>query len=266
MIINIELLTASANTFLPPQEATLLNGIVFGTSLPSHSIVYNEMKRIGISHIAVFSGANIAIMLQSMSGIRAYIGTRLYSLIAILFIVFITFIVGIKAPVMRAAFFSLCTYVAILLRRKKSTLYILLVSLFILLAYKPYWIGSISFQLSYAATVALILFGKGNSSTKENPIVEYFSEEIRTSTAALIGTTPLIFYYFRQISLIAPLSNLAVSFTIPLLLPLGFFGSMVGIFSPNLSRPLYRDWETVSQSRYEPWPAHLLPKLRCHFA
>ncbi len=47
-------------------------------------------------------------------------------------------------------------------------------------------------------------------------------------------TTPIIFWYFREISLIAPFSNLAVSFAVPPLMVLGFVTAILGYIHPLL--------------------------------
>jgi predicted membrane metal-binding protein len=58
-----------------------------------------------------------------------------------------------------------------------------------------------------------------------------------TSLAAQVFTAPIIFIYFKQISLIAPISNLLVSFTIAPLMIFGFVTSILGRMHPVLGIP-----------------------------
>ena len=51
---------------------------------------------------------------------------------------------------------------------------------------------------------------------------------LRTTLSAQIFTVPLIFYYFRQISLISPITNLLISWTIGSIMILGIFLSLLG--------------------------------------
>lgn len=51
----------------------------------------------------------------------------------------------------------------------------------------------------------------------------YFIDELYTSLAAQVFTIPIIFYYFRQISLISPLANIMVAWSI---LPISIFGML----------------------------------------
>ena len=63
-------------------------------------------------------------------------------------------------------------------------------------------------------------FGTGNPN--DSSVVK----DLRTSLAAQIFTAPLIFIYFKQVSLISPLANLLVS---PLVAPLMIFGFITSI-------------------------------------
>lgn len=65
----------------------------------------------------------------------------------------------------------------------------------------------------------IVLFGQTSSKNE-------LWRETKISLAAQILTTPLIFFYFKQISLIAPLSNLLV---VELIAPLTIFGLLTAI-------------------------------------
>lgn len=226
------LFSSVIDEYLPEPAGSLLKGMSFGVPIRSSLNLYNQMKRVGTSHIAVFSGANISIALGAVSFIRGYIGIRYYCMLAILTIFFLASIVGMKAPVARASLFSLCTYVAILLGRKISPLYTILFSFLVLLCLKPYWIQSVSFQLSYTATIALVLAGKARHENSDNYLISYIKEEMRISTAAMIGTAPIIFFNFRQVSLIAPLANVLISFAVGPVLILGLMAGFLGTIDP----------------------------------
>jgi len=223
--------------YLPEPHASLLAGIAFGQNIPPELSLYNQMKRIGLSHIAVFSGANISIVLGSISFIRAYIGNRLFGLIGILFILFSIIIVGAKAPIIRASLFSIFTFVALLTGRRFSGLYLSFISLILILSMKPYWIASVSLQLSYAATIGIMLFGmrlQDNEKSKHF-VYSYIREELRISFAALFATLPIVIISFGQIPVMAPIANVLISFTITPLLLLGFLAGILGELHPSLA-------------------------------
>lgn len=187
----------------------------------------SQLKQAGIIHIAVLSGANITLLISIINIFTAKISKRVSVLINIVLIIFFTAFVSLQAPILRASISALLTHVAIMYGKRTSGIYLLFLSAFISCALFPSWITSISFQLSYAATLGLILF-KYKSPFK-HVLLTYCYEEIMCSISAQIFTVPIIFFYFHQISLISPITNLLISWTIA---PLMFMGFIISIIAP----------------------------------
>lgn len=228
-----EYFSSVINHYLPSTHAELLNGIVFGIQLNKQTIFYYELKQVGLLHLVVLSGMNITLLLTMISvfthRFSKKIGTLLHILIVIIFVTF----VGIQAPIIRATFMSILTSVAILTGKRTQTVYLLLITASVSLILWPEWFKSLSFYLSYAATLGLILFGPRIIQKKDKynlyeRIKFDFELEIKTSLAAQIFTVPLLFWYFRQISLISPIANALVSWTIAPLMVLGFMAASLG--------------------------------------
>ena len=209
------------NNYLPEPHASLLNGIIFGINLKTTQEFYEQLKIVGLLHIVVLSGMNITILATIIGSLTSFFSKRLSILITILFIIIFILFVGPKAPVVRAGFMGILTLVAILTGRKNIVLYSLFLSLIFVAIVFPKWLTSISLLLSYGATLGIIIFGPKPS---ENEIVK----ELKTTLSAQIFTVPLIFIYFKQISLIAPLSNLLVAPIIPPLMIFGFLTAILG--------------------------------------
>ncbi|OGK49159.1 hypothetical protein A3A93_00130 [Candidatus Roizmanbacteria bacterium RIFCSPLOWO2_01_FULL_38_12] len=57
---------------------------------------------------------------------------------------------------------------------------------------------------------------------------DYIKEELRISLAAQIFTVPIIFFYFRQISFVAPIANILVAWLIAPIMILGIITILVG--------------------------------------
>ncbi len=221
--------------FLPEPHASMLNGIVWGIPLTSHPHLVNELKQAGIIHIAVLSGANITLLVEIVHLFTARISRNISILISAVLIIIFTFFVGLQAPIMRASISSILTYVAIINGRRSSALYILFLSAFISCLLFPAWITSISFQLSYAACLGLIFFTY--KSPFKNSLATYCYEEFFCSLSAQVFTIPVIYFYFHQISIVAPLTNLLISWTIGPLMFVGFIITFLGAISPLLVFP-----------------------------
>lgn len=223
-MINPSIFTSVINSYLPEPHASLLNGVIFGINLKTGKEFYQQLKIVGLLHLVVLSGINITLLSSMISSSTKFLSKQLSTLITILVIILFVIFVGPKAPIVRAAFMGLLTHVAIITGRKNYTLYALFLSLFFILIFWPDWLKTVSLQLSYGATLGIILFGQ----TKSN---NYLWKNIRLTLAAQVFTAPIIFFYFKQVSLISPLSNLLVVETIPILMVFGFLTAILGKIS-----------------------------------
>jgi len=213
--------TSIINSYLPEPHASLLNGILFGVNLQSGKEFYEQLRVVGLLHLVVLSGINITLLVSITTEITQYFGKPISILITILTVILFILFVGAKAPIIRAGFMGILTLVAILYGRKNIALYSLFLSLIFISLFWPRWLTSVSLQLSYGATLGIILFG---TSSSQNSLWK----EFKTSLAAQVFTVPIIFIYFKQISFIAPLSNLLVAFTIYPLMIFGFLTAFLG--------------------------------------
>lgn len=202
------------NNYLPEPQASLLNGIIFGIDLKSSRSFYNQVKAVGLLHLVVLSGSNIALLGTVIGQLTSFFSKRISILITILITILFIIFVGPKAPIVRAGVMGILTYVAIMIGRKSLAIYSMVLSIIFIAIFYPGWLTSISLQLSYGATFGLIIFSKIRTKNK-------ILEEIKTSLAAQTFTAPLIFLHFREISFISPLANLLVA---PLVTPLMIFG------------------------------------------
>lgn len=221
--------TSIINSYLPEPHASLLNGILFGVNLQTTKAFYEQLKIVGLLHIVVLSGINITLLASVFTNITSFFGKQLSSLITILVIILFILFVGVQAPIVRAGFMGILTLVAFLSGRRNFVLFALFLSAIFILIIWPQWLTTVSFQLSYGATIGILLFGQ----TKKRPTKNFWQklilkieQDLRLSLSAQIFTAPIIFLYFKQVSLISPLANVLVS---PLIAPLMIFGFATAI-------------------------------------
>lgn len=194
----------------------------------------------GLLHLVVLSGTNIQILAGIIGAITSRF-SKIYSiLITILFIILFVIFVSPEAPIVRAAFISILTLVSIVFGRKPMALYLLFLSALLTAVIWPSWINTISFQLSYGASLGLILFAKKptpKNMTNQNNIYGYIKDELRTTLSAQVFTVPIIFYYFKEISFIAPVANILVSWLIAPIMIFGSLAALIGKIFPFLGLP-----------------------------
>lgn len=251
-MISPSIFTDVINSYLPEPHASLLNGIIFGVNLKTTKEFYQQLKVVGLLHLVVLSGINITILSSIISSSTKYFSKLISTLITILSIILFVIFVGPQAPIIRAAFMGLLTHVAIITGRKNYALYALFLSLIFILIFWPNWLKTISLQLSYGATFGIILFGQGRSNS-------CILKNLRLTLAAQIFTVPIIFFYFKQASLISPLANLLVAEVVPSLMIFGFLTAILGKINYFLGLiPAYICYGILS---YIVWVVEILAKV-----
>lgn len=213
----VESCAAVISSYLPEPHASLLNGIIFGIPLKASPLFYGQLKTVGLLHLVVLSGSNIAILVNIIGNLTRFLPKRASLLVSIVSISAFTLFVGPQPPVIRAAIMGSLGLISTLFGKKATALISLIVSVLIVALLKKEWLGSLSFQLSVAATLGIVIFAAKAKGWKG---------ELRTSLAAQAFTAPLIFLTFREISLISPVATLLVSF---LIAPLMIFGALTTV-------------------------------------
>ena len=223
--------TSVITSYLPEPHASLMGGILFGVDLKTSQNFYYAIKVTGLLHIVVLSGINITLLGALVGIFTKSLGRKLSATITIFTIVIFVMFVGPDPPITRAAIMGVLTLIAVVFERKTLALYSLFLSGLFIAIFKFEWIETVSFQLSFGATLGIMLFGNVPKREVRGLIassIYYLEQELRPTLAAQIFTTPIIFWYFREISLVAPVANIVVSFAIPPLMVFGLLTAMLG--------------------------------------
>jgi len=222
---------------LPEPHASLLNGILFGSKAAIPREFFTNLQKTGTLHIIALSGYNISILLAAIFALFTPIfGKRPSALIAIFSIISFVLFVGPNPPVVRAAIMGSLTLLALFTGRTKSALYLLFISAIIMVLIDPSMPESISFQPSIGSSLGIILFASPPGSTPPTlsaVFIKSLSQELSVTLSAQIFTIPLIIYHFQQLSLISPLVNIIVAWSVPILTNLGLISAIfLYIFPP----------------------------------
>jgi competence protein ComEC len=204
----------------PDPEASLFAGILLGVETGIPKRVQLAFKETGTTHIIAISGFNIAIV----SGLFAnwfgkILGPRKGALFAFIAIALYTILVGADAAVVRAALMGGLSLFARQMGRRQNGINTLAFVAAVMSVFNPHTPWDVGFQLSFAATLGLILYADPlaqwfiklishllplkNAEKLAGPIGEYFLFTI----AAQITTLPIMAYHFGTISWSAFLVN-----------------------------------------------------------
>lgn len=221
---------------LPAGDAGLLEGLLIGETRRIPQEVKDDFKATGLSHILAVSGLNVTILIITVGAILSLITMdlgatgRLVSLIlTLLFIVAYMVLTKMMPSVVRAGAMGVAGLTAIRISRPVNPFAALSAAAFAILAVDPAALFDAGFQLSFAATLAILTL---------TPRIEWFMSglpsfavsAVAVTLAAQVGTTPIIAAHFGRLSLISPLANALVTPSIPAATVLGIVVVMTRIF------------------------------------
>lgn len=239
------------NSLLPEPQASLLNGILFGIKANFPKELFQALISTGTIHIIALSGLNISILVDLTAKYTLFLGRKASSIFTICLIAFFVCFVGPSPTIIRAAIMGSLSLLAIYFGRPYFSLLGLFITSLVMLTFDFRLANNLSFQLSFLATMGVILAnGKSDRqnefSLKKNIFQRIFGpikENFRVTIYAQLFTLPVILYNFKRLSIIAPIANLAIEWAIQPIMVLGFITSILGsIWKPLGIVPSWFTW------------------------
>lgn len=219
---------------LPEPHASIVNGMAFGYSAGTSREINDKFRAVGISHIMVASGGNIAIVAGFVMGLLIlFVNRRTAILMCIPIVWFYSLVTGFGPPIVRAALMWTLVVVAQWIGTLIKTHYVLALTLSAILFLNPGWFYDIGFLLSASATIGIVFLTE--------PITKIlrrvpFGPSIAGTIAPQIGVLPFSIFAFGGIPLLSPVYNLLVLPAVPYISTLGILASLLGIFIEPLGQ------------------------------
>lgn len=224
---------------LPHQQAGLLNGMLIGYREDLSEEVQEAFSDAGLTHIMAVSGANVAFLVLPLSFLLklAHIKKSLANMMIIAFLGMFVFITGFEPSVLRAVLMADVLLVSALLYREPDVYAALAVSCIILLAVSPGMLFNIGFQLSYGATLGIVMLYKNINKLITCRFIPGKAAEVLSATlAAQLGILPLSLIHFNKLSVISIIPNILAAPLLELITILGMLMALLGQLSIALSR------------------------------
>lgn len=226
---------------LPNPEAALLSGVLLGDDNGFSSDVQQAFRETGTAHILAVSGFNISILAALLSGIFKRVLKGFWPLLfVVLGITLFSLMVGGQASVVRAAIMGVVAQIGLAIGRRQTAWNSLVFTAAAMAAINPFVLWDIGFQLSFSATLGIILFGDSLTDAAQSisqrlfppsyaaRIGEWLAEFVLITLAAQVMTLPISVYHFHTFSWIGLLTN---SLVLPAQEFLMILGGMAAIFS-----------------------------------
>ncbi len=233
---------------------------------------YVAMQETGLAHIFAVSGLHCAFLVTLLTLLVSPSRRRTLCIAGGAVLLFYMLLTGLSPSVVRACVMQLFLLSAPLFRRTADPLTSLAAALTVLLLANPYAIGSVSLQLSFAATLGMILlsgrlykcFTSLCRSARHGVrvMMAFVGANLAATLGAIVFTAPLTAYYFNILSLVSPLAGL-------LAVPAAgyaFMSAFVSALAGFLWTPLGQAVGLVPLAlvKYILWLAHGLLKLPYH--
>lgn len=258
---------------LPPPDAALLRALVIGDEGAISPALWDDIAAAGLAHLVSVSGLHIAIVWGLVFTVVRWVLSRsewlllhahvraLAGAVALGPALAYAALAGLSVPAGRSVAMTTLFVACLGVGREAQPLRVLCLTAGSIALMRPGAPLEISFQLSFASVLALLLAGerwakrraaKPDAGTPLVRVGRHADLALRVAAAALIGTAPLVALHFNRLSLIGLLTN-------PILVPLAGTPATVlglgGAASCWLSEPLARWCFALAR-----WPLEL---LRC---
>lgn len=237
--------TALIRRIFPPGQAPFMTALLTGdrTELNDDVALTTAMSRSGVSHIVAVSGMHVVFLSTLLSFLIRR--RRLCSVVTIPVTLFFMAMTGFTPSVVRAGVMQIALVLAPLFKRERDGVTALSQALLLLLLVNPYAAASVGLQLSFAASLGIILFSsrlyrflsprKKQYGRLRRGAVHFVAAGLTTTLSAMVFTLPLSVIYFGTVSLVSPAANLLVLPAVSGAFMLGAVCCVLGFVLPGIA-------------------------------
>jgi len=240
MFVIREKLLSRISDIFPTRESIFLWGILFWARENIPAELKEDFNNSWLTHFIAVSGFNITLCIIFISYLFWFLPVYIRSLLVILSIVAFSFFVWLGAPVVRAAIMGILWYIFLQSWNTTNTMTVIVFTAALMSIISPLSLNyDVSLHLSFLAVIGIVytqeIFTKIFSWI---PSTFAIREAFVLTLSALSFSLPVMMFQFGQISLLAPLANIAVTWTIPLAMLWWTLTLIIDFISPVL-------WELI---------------------
>jgi competence protein ComEC len=211
----------------------LLTAMVLGSEavdLPFD--LHDRFVRVGLAHLLAASGFQVSLILSALISLsRKYLGAVAQFNLGVVALLIFLCLAGFQPSVARAVVMGLAGLIALRTSRKIEPLSTLCIAGTILLLINPLWVWDIGFQLSFLATLGLIVTVEPLKQ-KLNWLPPTIADLITVPLAASIWTLPIQLYVFKVFPLYSLPANILSSPLVGIISIGGTIGALIGAIFP----------------------------------
>lgn len=219
-------------------ELFVLNALVLGQQQDISPEIVKEYQYAGAIHVLSVSGLHVGFLMLFITFLLKPIpnsrkGSLFKAIVIISSLWTFAIIASLSPSIVRSVtMFSFLT-IGLSLRRTVAVYHTLLVSILLILLFKPSFLFDVGFQLSYLALFFILWLQPLLATiwTPKNKLTSYCWDIITVSFAAQLGTMPLSLYYFHQFPGLFFVTNLLILPLIGLIMAVGVLAVVIALFT-----------------------------------
>lgn len=233
---------SSFEKVLPPEEATLMTGLVIGKSSGFSKEFSEKLKITGTTHLVALSGYNIAMIIEMLLMLFGLFLMRKYAVwLCILAVIGFVVMTGAEASVVRAAIMAAIIIFAERSQRTYSIRNAVAFTALAMVLVNPRVLAfDIGFQLSFAALLGIVYLKPAIETlfkvdTVKNPGALRWRENLFTTIAAQLAVLPILITNFGFITPLSIITNVLLLSFIPATMILGVLIILSSLVSSSLA-------------------------------
>ena len=218
-------------TALAEPMASFGLGLLVGIRALIPKDMQSKLALIGLSHLVAVSGYNLTIIVQAVDRSLGRFGRGVALAASLWLIAGFLIVTGAGASIVRASLVSVLSLLAAFYGRRFHPITLILIAAGITAAYRPAYLTDLGWLLSFLAFFGILVLAPALEARLGHPkpvLVRLFIETL----AAQITTLPLILFFFGQLSIVAPLTNLVILPLVPFAMAVSFTAGLAGMLLP----------------------------------
>jgi len=191
--------------------SAIASGVLLGEKTQMDPTLYAAFQDSGAIHLLVASGGNVAFVTLMVFLFCGWLGLnrRRTVFFSLLIAGFYTLAAGADAPLTRAYFMSVCAVLGYLFHRNSGVFQGIILSCLIILIINPVSLFETSFQMSFLATLGIVMcLSSYEISYKWPRWVQFFAQLFLATFSAQLTLLPVFTNVFYKVSWIGLLANM----------------------------------------------------------
>ena len=198
------------NRIFDKETAGIITALFTGNRSSISKVITSCFRDAGVLHILSASGLHVGIAAAIPLFLLIFnLKRRIVMFISLCVVAFYLFLTDMPVSLIRASLMYGLFYIQILFHRKSNALNTLMLTATVINLYAPHEIFSLGFQLSFGATLGIVLFYDLYLKSM-NGLPSFIKKSVSLTASAQIFTVPIIMFNLNQINTISIISNIVI--------------------------------------------------------